>query len=150
MHLTYCIIALLPLATVLAIPTPVNQQLTNGINKNLDAGNKELSTVQGVQSAINNNAPKAQIQQAESGVQGALNEAVNDRKANQQSAQSSGAAVQAGLAKVATAQAGAQSKINSLTGSKSDSPTINQLQSTFSKGFATNENNLKLVSQARL
>jgi regulator of protease activity HflC (stomatin/prohibitin superfamily) len=146
MRLSSSIFCLLQVATVLAVP--VNNQLSDGINKNLDAGNRELAAVQDAQSAIKNNAPKAQVQQAEAEVQSALNEAVGDRTANQNTAAASGAsaAVQSGLAKVANAQAGAQSNINKLTGTNSDSETLNQLQSTFTKGFATNENNLKLVS----
>jgi hypothetical protein len=153
-----------PLTLVLALATsslalPVAQRdnassttannLANGINANLDAGNKELDGIQASQSAIQNNG---NVAGAEQGVQGALTEAVGDREKNQAAAGGTGGSnptpVQAGLDKVQKAQEGAQANVNSLTGTAADSSTLSTLQGTFEKGFATNENNLQLVSES--
>jgi hypothetical protein len=74
-----------------------------------------------------------------------LNTAVGDRKANQALA-GRATPVQEGLAKVATAQGKAQGAINTLNGGAGDAATLSALKTTFEKGFATNENNLALVS----
>jgi hypothetical protein len=83
--------------------------LANGINANLDAGNAELAGVQKSQSAIQNGGD---VSGAEASVQGALTTAVGDREKNQAAAGGTGGsnptAVQAGLDKVQTAQEGAQ------------------------------------------
>jgi hypothetical protein len=55
-------------------------------------------------------------------------------------------ALSAGLDKVATAQGNAQGAISSLNGGSGDAAPLSSLEGTFEKGFATNENNLALVS----
>jgi hypothetical protein len=147
-NMRFYVIALLPLLAAAApFPAQPNNALSDGINKNLDAGNGEIAAVQNLQSDETNKASAAVVNAGISGVQSALDIAVADRKANQALAGARRATpVQDGLAKVATAQGKAQGAINTLNGGAGDTATLSTLTSTFEKGLATNENNLALVS----
>lgn len=145
-------VALLPfLAAAAPFPAQPNNPLSDGINKNLDAGNGEITAVQNLQSSETNKAPASIVNAGIKGVQSALDTAVTDRKANQALAGARRATpVQDGLAKVATAQGKAQDTISTLNGGAGDAATLTALTSTFEKGFATNENNLALVCSGNL
>jgi len=153
MHfLTIPLLTLLALTAALPLPDNASSTsanaLANGINANLDAGNQEIQTVQTLQSSESNHAPAAQIQSNIDAVQGALDTAVSDRKANQALAAAqkrADAALTAGLDKVENAQAKAQGAVSSLNGGAGDAATLDALKGTFEKGFQTNENNLALV-----
>jgi hypothetical protein len=154
MRLSVLTLALLPLLA-LALPTSlaVREQtadqvnaLVNGINSNLAHGNQETQAVKTLQSLEQNKAAASDIAAAITGVKTALNLAISDRESNQALAVNF-PTVLAGLAKVQTAQGGALTQVANLNGViANDSPICDTLLTTFAKGFATNQNNLALVS----
>lgn len=154
----YSIIIFFPLLAAAApLPIQPDNALVNGINKNLDAGNQEIASVQNLQSIETNHGTATQVQAGIQGVQSALDTAVADRTANQALAKADAGQrrraetpVQAGLDKVANAQAHAQNTVDTLNGGAGDAATLSSLKTTFENGFATNENNLALVSLGRL
>ncbi|KAK2052215.1 hypothetical protein LY76DRAFT_598786 [Colletotrichum caudatum] len=127
---------------VTARATSDKTKLVNGIQANIDAGKKELSSTQQAQAdAKANNA--AGLKTDETGIKSALDEATKDRENNQKIAGNKDPALTAGLAKVQNAQTGAKQTVDGLTGNpKTDQPGLDKLNQTFQNGKKTNEANL--------
>ncbi|GKT50688.1 uncharacterized protein ColSpa_10869 [Colletotrichum spaethianum] len=152
MRFTYAIMLyLLTLTAALPAALPATKEkssstkneLVKGINANLKAGDKEISATEKAQKAAKNNDNKG-LKKDEKNINGALNEAINDRKKNQKLAGTKDAALTKGLGKVETAQNGAKQTVKGLTGdSKKDQGSLDKLDATFKKGKATNTQNLE-------
>ncbi|KAK2049949.1 hypothetical protein LZ31DRAFT_617184 [Colletotrichum somersetense] len=118
-------------------------KLVNGIQANINAGKKEISSTEKAQADAKANNAKA-LKTDESGIKSALNEATKDRENNQKIAGNKDPALTAGLAKVQNAQKGAKQDVNALTGNpKKDQPDLNKLDQTFQNGKKTNQANLQ-------
>ncbi|KAK2022007.1 hypothetical protein LX32DRAFT_645896, partial [Colletotrichum zoysiae] len=128
---------------VAARATGDKEKLINGIQANINAGNKEISSTQKAQAdAKANNA--AGLKTDENGIKSALDEATKARENNQKIAGNKDPALTAGLAKVQNAQQGAKQAVNALTGNpKTDQPGLDKLGQTFQNGKKTNEANLE-------
>ncbi|WYZ35520.1 hypothetical protein EsH8_X_000167 [Colletotrichum jinshuiense] len=148
MRFTFAFLLLL-VAIATALPFPKDKsssnkkELVKGINDNLKAGDKEISATEKAQNAAKKNDSKG-LKKDEKKINGALDEAIKDRKKNQKLAGTKDKALTTGLGKVETAQNGAKKTVKGLTGDpKKDKGSLDKLDATFKKGKATNTENLK-------
>ncbi|GJC88545.1 hypothetical protein ColLi_11383 [Colletotrichum liriopes] len=148
MRFTFAVLLFLLTLTV-ALPaakdksSSTKKELVKGINANLKAGDKEISATEKAQNAAKKNDDKG-LKKDEKNINGALDEAIKDRKKNQKLAGNTDPNLTKGLGKVENAQKGAKETVKGLTGdSKKDQESLGKLDSTFKKGKATNTENLK-------
>ncbi|KAF6822182.1 hypothetical protein CMUS01_11190 [Colletotrichum musicola] len=153
MRFTHTLIFLLATLTVaLPVADPANKnakdssdkkKLVKGINDNINAGKKEISATEKAQKDAKKNDAKG-LKKDEKNINGALDEAIKDRKKNQKIAGNKDPALTKGLGKVEQAQNGAKKTVKGLTGDpKKDKPSLDKLDATFKKGKKTNQDNLK-------